>query len=378
MICVHLLEDITPGVQRQKDWGTPGGIAPLAECMFMGQRYEMGVIYVTHTLSGTSPIIRQNAQTIIVTGLPGESPRLICDTLGVTAKMADRIKTLRPGEFAILNPVLWDKCVYATFEKPQIPGKLQEHDRRRAVESFMAKVKACAPAPLDTFRPRSSVKASESGGAHSVGLKLTSSNIEMLVHAGTGSPKPIGVIYCLMDVSRAEGRRIATPLESLGAIVLHAIPTGKRGGQLSFPEVTDFGWQILKSKGILRPQSKTNGTFLHELAACLIEAWERKRSRVVTFEVDVGSKRVDAISKDRTTGAKTLWQIGVSDPVREADNIEAIMKLPVMQTSEFIFVARDQKFLGQVKELLRQKDPSGELLSRVVGKTIADFVEAQQ
>jgi len=343
--------------------------------MFMGQKYDMGVIYVTHTLSGTSPIIRQNAQTIIVTGLPGESAGLICDTLGVTAEMADRIKTLRPGDFAILNSVLWDKCVYATFEKPQIPSKLQEAERRRVVESFLRKVKAAAPAPLEAFRTVPSVKATESDVAHSVGQKLTSSDIEMLVHASTGSPKPICVIYRLMGFSRAQGRRIAKRLESLGAIVLHAIRTGRRGGRLCFPEVTDFGWQILKDIGISKPPSKTNGTFLHELAARLIEAWERKQSHAVTFEVDVGDKRGDAMSRDRATGAKTIWQIGTSSPAREAGNIEAILKLPVMQISEFVFVARDTKFAKEVTKLLKDKDSTGRLLSRVEMKTIADFVD---
>jgi hypothetical protein len=375
MICVHLLEDITPGVQRQKDWETPGGLGPLTESMFMGQKYDMGVIYVTHTLSGTSPTIRQNAQTIIVTNASGENPRLVCDTLAVTPEQAEKIKTLRPGEFAILNPVLWDKCVYATFEKLQIPGKLQEPERRRAVESLLAKVKTCAPGPLEAFRPAPSVNTTDSGGAHSVGQKLTSSDIEMLVHAGTGGPKPMCAIYRLMGISRAQGRRIAKRLESLGAMVLQAIPTGRRGGRLCFPNVTDFGWQVLRGKGTARPQSKTNGTFLHELAARLIEAWERKRSRAVTFEVDVGGKRGDAMSRDRATGAKTIWQIGVSDPVREAGNIKAMLKLPVMQTSDFVFVARDANFAKEVAKLLKGKDPSGEFLSRVEMKVIADFVE---
>lgn len=374
MICFHICEDITFSVQKELDWHTPGGIAPIAECMFMGQKYEMGVACVTHTLSGTSQIIRDNAETVIMMSLPGENPRLICDTLGATPEQAERVKTLRPGELVILNPVLWDKCVYATFEKPQIPGKLQEAERRRVVESFLRKVKASAPAPLKAFRPAPLVNTTESDGAHSVGQKLTSSDIEMLVYAGTGSPKPICVIYRLMGLSRAQGRRIAKRLESLGAIVLHAIPTGRRGGRLCFPDVTDFGWQILKQKGIERPQSKTNGTFLHELTARLIEALERKCSRVVTFEVDVGGKRGDAMSRDRATGAKTLWQIGVSDPAREANSIEAILKLPVMRTSKLVFVARDRKFGAEVTKLLKEKDPSGEVLKKVEFKTIADFV----
>lgn len=375
MMTIFLLDDITHGIQKQRDWETPGGISPLAECMFMGQRYNIGVIYVTHTLGGTSHIVRQSAETIIMTSLPGENPRLICDTLGVTPEMAEKIKTLRPSQFVILNPVLWDKCIFATFEKPQIPGSLRESERRQVVESFLKKVKASVPAPLDVFKPFPSAKTPPGKDHHPVEETLSSSHIEMLVHIVTGGPKPLCRIYEQMSLSRAQGRRIVKRLDSIGVILLHTVPTGKRGGRLSFPQITNYGWEILKKKGISQPKSKTKGGFIHELAASLIEAWERKRSRTFGFEVDIGGKRVDGVSIDKTSGLKTLWNIGVSDSVREADNIEAILKLPVMQTSKFIFVARDTKFASEVTKLLRDKDPSGKLLNRVEIKIIVDFVD---
>jgi len=375
MICAFILEDMTMGVQRQLDWQTKSGVGPIAEAMFMGQKYDMGVICVTHTLSGTSPIIRDNVETFIMTGLPGENPRLICDTLGVTPEMAEKIKTLRPGEFAILNPVLWDKCVYATFEKPQIPGSLRESERRQVVESFLKKVKSSVPAPLDVFTSVPLAKTAPENNHLPAEETLSSSHIEMLVYIVTGGPKPLCRIYEQMGLSRAQGRRIVKRLDSIGVILLHTVPTGKRGGRLSFPQITNYGWEILKNKGISQPKSKTKGGFIHELAASLIEAWERKRSRTFEFEVDIGGKRVDSVSIDKTSGLKTLWNIGVSDSVREADNIEAILKLPVMQTSKFIFVARDTKFASEVTKLLRDKDPSGKLLSRVEIKTIAVFVD---
>jgi hypothetical protein len=377
MIGVHLLEDITPGVQRQKDWQTPGGVAPLAECMFMGQRYAMGTIYVTHVLSSTSPIIRQNAQTIIVTGLPGESPRLICDTLGVTAEMADRIKTLRPGEFAILNPVLWDKCVYATFEKPQIPGKLQEYERRRAVESFLRKVKAAAPAPLNVFRPATLVGTSVEGSYSSVAKTLSSSQMQMLVCIATGILQHICKVYQTMGVSRTQGGRIVKSLELMGAIILYSVSAPRRGGQLSLPLATDYGWQILEKSGFSKPTPKTKGGPLHEATARRIEACEKAQSRKVIFEPDFGGRRPDLGSFDTRTGARTFFNIGLTDPAREPRNIEAILKLPVMQTSKFVFVARDMKFAREVAKLLTDKDPSGKLLTSVEIKTIADFVEAE-
>lgn len=375
MICLHIAEDVTPGVQRKHDWETPGGLAPLAECMFMGQRYEMGVIYVTHVLGGTSPIIRQNAQTIIVTGLPGESPRLICDTLGVTAETADKMRTFRPREFAILNPVLWDKCVYATFDKPQIPGKLQEPERRRVVESFVAKVKASAPAPLEAFRPATMAETGVEGSSSPVQKSLSSLEMQMLVCIATGILQHICKIYQTMGISRTQGRRIAKSLELMGAIILYSVSAPRRGGQLSLPLATDYGWQILAKSGFSKPNPKTKGGHLHEATARRIEACERAQSRKVIFEPDVGGRRPDVGSFDTRTGARTFFNIGLTDPTREARNIEAILKLPVMQTGKFVFVARDMKFAREVAKLLKDTDPSGKLLNSVEIKTIADFVE---
>lgn len=375
MTDVYLLEDITPGVQRKHDWETPGGIAPLAECMFMGQRYEMGTIFATHVLGGTSPIIRQNAQTIIVAGLPGESPRLICDTLGVTAEMADKMKTFRPGEFVILNPVLWDKCVYATFEKPQIPGRLQEPERRRAVERFMAKVKASAPAPLNAFRSATLAGTGVEGSSSPVQKPLSSLEMQMLVCIATGILQHICKVYQTMGISRAQGRRIAKSLELMGAIILYSVSAPRRGGQLSLPLATDYGWQILGKSGFSKPNPKTKGGPLHEATARRIEACEKAQSRKVIFEPDLGSRRPDVGSFDTRTGARTFFNIGLTDPTREARNIEAILKLPVMQTGKFVFVARDTRFAGEVTKLLKDKDPSGQLLSRVEIKAIADFVD---
>ena len=130
MMSVFILEDITPGVQTQRDWETPGGLAPITECMFMGQKLDIGVVIVSHTLSGLSPIIRQNVGTWLVTGLPGEDPRIVCNVLGTDSKQADKARTLQPGELVCSNPVLLPKPVYARFLIPAIPGICSEATRK--------------------------------------------------------------------------------------------------------------------------------------------------------------------------------------------------------------------------------------------------------
>jgi hypothetical protein len=343
--------------------------------MFMGQRYDMAVIYVTHTLSGTSPIVRQNAQTILVTNASGENPRLVCDTLAVTPEQAEKIKTLRRGEFVILNPDLWDECVYATFEKPQIPGKLQEPERRRIVESFLRKVKVCVPVPLEAFRPATMVGTGGEDIFSVVHKPLSSLEMQMLVCIATGTVQHICKVYQTMGISRAQGRRIAKSLELMGAIILYSVSAPRRGGQLSLPLATDYGWQILGKSGFSKPNPKTKGGPLHEATARRIEACEKAQSRKVIFEPDIGGRRPDVGSFDTRTGARTFFNIGLTDPTREARGIEAILRLPAMQTSKFVFVARDMKFAREVAKLLKDTDPSVKLLNSVEIKTIADFVE---
>lgn len=375
MIYLFILEDITAETHRHRDWETPGGVGPLAESMFMGQKLGMGVACVSHTLSGLSPIIRQNIRIWLVFGLPGEEPQLICNTLRATPEEADRIKGLMPGEMVLYNPAIIERPVYAKFEQLKLPGQLEELSRRQMVEDFLEEVKASAPVDLDAFKLSIPVKTETKDRHCSIEQKLSALDIEMLMRSSTGVRKPVCKIYNEMGLSRAQGRRITKRLESIGTIIPHNLPTGKPGGRLCFYETTEYGWEILTKRGINKPKSKTNGTFVHELAVNLIEAWERKRSRAFRCEVNVGGKRLDCESTDKTTGAKTIWNIGVSDPVREAESIEAILKLPVVQTSNFVFVARNTRFAKEVSKLLTDKDPSGELLSRVEIKTIADFVE---
>jgi hypothetical protein len=329
---------------------------------------------VTHTLSGTSQIIRDNCQTVIAFGLPGENPRLISDALGITLEAAERVKKLEPGEFAILNPYLWEKCVYAKFKKPKIPSKVNEMTRKIAVQKFLKKIKTLPPAPSDAFKKQvPSDAVTEDNFVSSALSILSSEHVQMLVLIASGIPKPATKLYQQTGLSRTQGRRFAKKLESIGAITPHTYPTGRVGGHLCFFEVTDYGWRILQQKGIFKPKPKTNGGFDHELAVCLIEVSEKRQGNTVRFEVDAFGKRLDIDSSDRKTGRHKFYNVGVSDEARESANIIEIMKIPIVRDNEFMFVARDTKFAKEVQGIL--KDAAGELLTQIKIKTIADFVD---
>lgn len=376
MINLFVLEDYTLGAQKQRDWETPGGVAPTAECMFMGQKYDLGVICVTHTLSGTSSIIRDNVETVILCSLPGENPRLICNTLGLNLEAAESVKTIRPGGFVILNPFLWDKCVYATFEKVNIPGELAEVIRRETVANFLKKIKAIASASLSVFSPDLHEEATNQKNIlDSHQTKLPSEHIKVLVFIATGIPRPATKLCRQMNLSRTQYRRITKRLESIGAIAAHRFSTGRVGGQLCFYEITRYGWETLSAVGISKPKSRTNGGFEHELAAKLIEGKGSEKGFAVKFEVDIDGVRIDVVWIDRKNGQRIFINIAITNYTYEADAILRMSQLPILKDRPVLIVARDSVFAHKLKEALKAKSTQDNILNQIEIKLLADFVD---
>ena len=366
-------EDITLGVQRQKDWETPGGISPIAECLFMGQRLGIGAAIVSHNLSGLSPVIRQNIETWIVTRQSGEDPRLVCNLLSTTVEQAEKLRTLRPGEFVCMNPALWHKPVYATFSDPLVPGICDEAARRAGMDKFHSKVTTRPPAPLETFGPKVPAKT-EGTGANPSQPELPSAQIEMLVIIATGPPKPATKVYALTGQTRAQCRRITKALESITAVSPHRFSTGRIGGQLCFFEITGYGWQVLQKKGISRPEPLTNGGFEHELAAQLLRAEAQRNSLAIDFEVDMGGLRLDAVMIDKQTGRRYYFNIGISRPEHEVDSIERFFTMPAAHSAGLTLVARDSSFAKKVRNTLKKRRLNDSIVKNVEIKLIADFV----
>jgi hypothetical protein len=294
MMSVFILEDITPGVQAQRDWETPGGLAPISECMFMGQKLDIGVVIVSHTLSGLSPIIRQNVGTWMVTGLPGEDPRLVCNVLGMDLKQADKARTLQPGELVCLNPVLLPKPVYARFPMPAIPGICSEAMRKSTVERFLKNVHTAPAAPMSSFRPRAPVEIPSAGAAaQQKAPELPARSLAFMVHVATSTLAAMMKIYDRLALGCTQGRRVTKGLADIGLIRIHTFSTGKKGGQVGLIEITDSGWELLKKKGLLPPKRRTSGDWEHETAAKLIELEGARLGYRVSFEAPLGGIQAD-------------------------------------------------------------------------------------
>ena len=82
--------------------------------------------------------------------------------------------------------------------------------------------------------------------------------------------------------------------------------------------------------------------------------------------------RADVEWQDNT-GKRTFFNIGVSDPDREAENALRAVQLPAVTGNRFVFVARDSAFAKRFQSALKAKDPQGKLSGRIEVKLIADF-----
>jgi len=374
MIHLFICDDITGSVHKQRDRESPGGISAIPEIMIMGQALKIAVLLIVHTFSGISDIIRQNVETVFVFGAPGEDPRFLCNFFGIDMQKAEKLRTLRPGQMAVMNPRLFEKTVYATFSPPQIPDSCDELLRRQVVNDFYNKVKTTPPAPLDVFMPSAGPQRTD--GAKAMPMpELPPRGLEFMVVVHIGIPRPITKYYDHMTISRAAGAKLTQHIELLGFIRVHHVSTGKRGGKASLVEITPEGWKLLESKGFTKKIKKTGGDWEHDATTDLVEADGKKKGNAVTFEEDVGGLRVDVLLTDPKSGSKTLVNIGVSKISREVDSIQKFLNLPISRSAEFVLVARDSDFAKGVESELKKRGIPIDTLANVHMKLLADYLE---
>jgi hypothetical protein len=364
---IFIIEDGTMIIDEKSLHGAPSPLIPMS---FISRKYGIGFIIVSHNIAASvSPLLLSNLESAIVFGISDEDPRRIQKLLGCSYEQAQTIQSFAPGSFAVRIPSFHGLPVFGRFPEEKPPRKLTEPERLNIVRTFLKSVKAiryidkALPAP-----EQSSISRKEIKNVYS----LSPIEIKFLILAGTFRWFTKTQLYKACGLNRRTGKKVSDQLEKKGLIVTCCI------GKLSFIKVILLGWTVLNEKGIEKPTARTNGEFEHELAAELIEARENSAGRSVTFEMDLFNKRLDVASHDRKTGQCRFFNIGVTDPIREAENLGIIANIPIVKSNEneLIFVALDKSFASQVKKALKKKDRSGQLLKQVIIKTIADFVGA--
>ena len=138
--------------------------------------------------------------------------------------------------------------------------------------------------------------------------------------------------------------------------------------------LTEPAWKLLKQVGTSPAKSRTNGGWEHEVAAVLLEAEGKKQGYVVSFEVDLGSVRIDVQWLDRKTGKRWLFNIGISNPEHEVDNIEKFLQLPAAHDSSFTLVARDTSFAKKVRDILNKRNLAATVGGKFQTKLITDYL----
>ncbi len=363
---IIILEDATM-ITDEKELG---GTSPLTNLAFTARAYNIGIVYINHTIAtSVSQKLLSNLENIFLLGLSGEDLRRIQQLLNCTPEQAKVIPLLQPGQFVALIPSMWPMAVLGQFPYNPSPRKLTEDERLKIVRSFLGTVRT-----VKSGSHRLPIIVVPASSAASSVPSLNSNQMQFLILAATGKPMPLGKLYEVIGLAHRDGKKIVDSLEQKGLIRIYAFSTGKVGGKVSFVEVTDASWRILIARGFSRSKSLTGGGFLHNLAATLINIAEKKRGMTVNFEIDLKGVRIDVESRDNKSGKRVFINIGVSSPQREADVIEKIFAMPVMNGNRFVLVGLDGPFTKQVKDILKKKGWKSDALNRLEVRVIADFI----
>lgn len=369
-------EDFTTAADRQRDWETAGGVQPIVEQILLGQGLQIGICLVCHTIA-ISPKILKGLGTLLVLQLRDEDPRAIQNLLGTTPLQTEKITMLQRGELVALVPSV-PRPVYARFEPMSLPRELTEAEREATARAFLntvKAVKAAPPVPAESSRTteRAEKTAPQSESQSPAIPRISSRQVQILVLAGTEKPMTATKLCERLRIHRVEWTREIGGLETLGLGLRHSFSTGHPGGRVVITEVTGSGREELNRRGIECPAPVTGGGWEHNMAAVLIGDAGAQKGMKVSYEVGLQGVRADMEWRD-PTGKRIFFNIGVSDPVREAENALKILGLPVMADNEFIFVARDSAFAKVFARALKAADSSGAAEKKIKVQLIADYL----
>ena len=395
------LDDATLEVDAQRSWDSPGGVSPLDQTVFMGAGLGERCIIVSHSFSSLSSQVRQNIQTYFFVRVLAEEAAAVKRALRLTPEQLERLMALAPGEFLAFAGSFWPKPVLVTFDPPAA-GVLSEDERRRTVRGFLAGVAATkAPTTAPTGEGASATSTTKAAGAVSGetgsradkekdfrssrraprasegSAKLSAEELEVLVTLRHG-PMTSMELYGACRKSPAKGSRLVTGLEAKGCAGRRKVISKKRGGNFTYVALTDGGWSELEARGFKREKTSTRGSGLHDLAAGRIKERGVREGHEVAFEYTFGGRCFDAAWKHRN-GQRTFFEIGLSSPEHEVENLVKAVAIPgvVTKGNRLVLVARDDRFRKEVMRILKKRDPEGIVGAIVEMEVLSNFVGEQ-
>lgn len=214
-----------------------------------------------------------------------------------------------------------------------------------------------------TARSESAQPVSE-GSQPGAPTPLEDPALRVLIAAARRVPPPLTHIYQNAGLSRKQGRQAVQGLCQRGLVREHRFSTGRRGGRLSLLELTEAGWQAASQRGVRQPRPLTRGGWAHDVIAGALVAIGRRTGWRVDCEQPLGGGRVDVVWQG-SDGRRIAYQIGLSDPQREAETLARMAGRADTTTVRLVAVVPDKGFGQRLQQALGRQDGSGELGAQV-------------
>ncbi len=374
---VFILEDATTLVDAAWDHLLPGGTSLLCEMMALSRELNIGTILICHGLGSISPKALQNVENIFLCSLQNEDPRRIQQLIGSTPEQAAALRLLPAGSAVGLVPSVHPQPVVIKYPKIE-DFEVPDEECQKSAKVFLAGVHCVKNDIL--FNP-GSPSVNTPGSAHGAGTAnptttVSPEHLRVLVLLMDPIPLPAVKLYQKLGFDRKIGSRVVGELEVAGLVALHQIPTGRKGAPLTLLELTEGGWKILDERGFKKPEKFAKGGWLHNLAVTVIRELGLRQKYTVDTEVKVGGLFFDARWRS-PSGQLVFWQVGISSPEREGENIVKAIQIPAVVQNPFYLVVRDREFANRVENYLRTHSPAGGLPPsfniRLIGEFLTEY-----
>jgi predicted transcriptional regulator len=273
--------------------------------------------------------------------------------------------TLKAGTFIAFAPSFQAKAILCNYPYIAPPRKLSETQRQDIVGKFLETIKSVKY--IKKQLPPISVSTKDMHDERKK-VDIDELELEFLITAGTGKFMTKTQIYEKLNLTRRKGREISEKLEKKGFIRTHNF------GKVGIVEVLEPGRIEIAKKG-LKNRIMQGGGFEHTVGVDYVSLSMQKQNFKIRTEVDIFGNRLDNEATEPKSGQKIFFNIGISDPDREAENILKILNLPAVQKNKFIFVARDAGFAAKVHQLLKHKGFNAADSTNFEIKKIEDYIK---
>jgi hypothetical protein len=355
-----VMEDATSLVDRSWDEGSLSGTTTFTQHQLLDRKLGMECLVVTHSLERMSDALRANIETVVLTSTRGMSARFLRDTYGLTDDQAEFGRMMPIGTALAYVPSKWPAWIPLIVPPIQLP-QVSDDTCLRSAQEFLRSTQSTRYVESTVVDDVPERGPSSRAPAHRVGEAQSADQpqdreFQLLIVLASDAAITLTEAYAKARLTRAEGAVVSRVLRDRQLIAFHRLPTGRRGAPLSVAELMDAGWDLLRARGLSGPPARlTHGGFRHNLAAQLLERRGKARRSRMLFEQQVGSVRVDVV-EHLTDGSQRLYQIGISDPDREAQAISSLASQP--DVPQIILVVPDDRFAEAVRRRLRQIDDS--------------------